>query len=357
MSEIEGAGDLVTGAGLARAIEPSAGEHGGVTPSCLNCGALLSGAYCHACGQKAEVHRSLGAFWHDFTHSIIHFEGKIWRTLPLLFFKPGELTRQYVHGERARFVSPLALFLFSVFAMFAVFAIVGGPFSAPADVAALRQDMERDAYQLRRQIDLLDQRRAELAAGQASAALDAELAEARQELRALEATRSIVLVPNSGPEGTSRMVNMSEMRLDTGLPWLDRSFVKARDNPSLLLYKVQSNAYKFSWALVLLSLPFVWLVFAWKRQFHLFDHLVFVTYSLCFATLLLVTLALLSAIGLDVLIGPLIGIGVPLHLYAQLRGGYALSRRSALWRTAFLLLAAGIVLLVFALLLLAIGAL
>ena len=40
------------------------------------------------------------------------------RTLPMLAWKPGELTRRYIDGQRARFVSPIALFLFCVFLMF-----------------------------------------------------------------------------------------------------------------------------------------------------------------------------------------------------------------------------------------------
>ena len=51
---------------------------------CLNCGAELTGEFCHACGQHAHVHRTLTAFFHDFLHGVLHFEGKIWRTLPLL---------------------------------------------------------------------------------------------------------------------------------------------------------------------------------------------------------------------------------------------------------------------------------
>ena len=39
----------------------------------------------------------------------------------MLFWRPGDLTRRYIHGERAKFVSPLALFLFAVFLTFAVF--------------------------------------------------------------------------------------------------------------------------------------------------------------------------------------------------------------------------------------------
>ena len=53
---------------------------------------------------------------------MLHFDGKFWRTLPMLAWRPGELTRRYIDGERARFVSPMALFLFSVFLMFAVFS-------------------------------------------------------------------------------------------------------------------------------------------------------------------------------------------------------------------------------------------
>src|SRR3954470_20479647 len=128
-SGMDGIGEAVTGGMLASAVEPEAGAHGGHAPgNCLNCGAALEGAYCHRCGQKGHVHRSLAAFWHDLAHGVLHFEGKIWRTLPMLAWRPGELTRRYIEGERARFVSPMALFLFSVFLMFAVFSLLGGPF-------------------------------------------------------------------------------------------------------------------------------------------------------------------------------------------------------------------------------------
>ncbi len=39
----------------------------------------------------------------------------MWSTLPMLIRKPGELTRRYGAGKRAKFISPMALFLFSVF--------------------------------------------------------------------------------------------------------------------------------------------------------------------------------------------------------------------------------------------------
>ena len=64
-----------------------------------------------------------------FLHGVLHFEGKIWHTLPMLAWRPGELTRRYIDGERAKFVSPMALFLFSIFLMFAVASFTRKPFA------------------------------------------------------------------------------------------------------------------------------------------------------------------------------------------------------------------------------------
>ena len=62
---------------------------------------------------------------------------------------------------------------------------------------------------------------------------------------------------------------------------------KAFANPALILYKLQANAYKFAWALIPLSLPFMWLLYPFSRRFHTYDHFVFVTYSISFMLLLL----------------------------------------------------------------------
>lgn len=47
--------------------------------------------------------------------------------MPRLAFRPGQLTRDYVYGRRAGYIAPLALFLFSIFLMFFVFGMLGGP--------------------------------------------------------------------------------------------------------------------------------------------------------------------------------------------------------------------------------------
>jgi hypothetical protein len=147
--ELEAAGTAIEGALLGAAIDNAGNAGSGAAGgACLNCGAQLSGPYCVQCGQHAHVHRTLAAIWHDILHSVLHFDGKFWRTLPLLALRPGELTRRYIAGERAKFVSPMALFLFSIFLMFAVFSFIGSPFSGPNG-----PDLQRDIAQQATQLD------------------------------------------------------------------------------------------------------------------------------------------------------------------------------------------------------------
>jgi len=360
VSGIEGVGEAVTGSMIARAVEPQAGEDGHThETSCLNCGAELRGDFCHRCGQKAHVHRTLTAFFHDLVHGVLHFEGKIWRTLPLLAWRPGDVTRRYIDGERARFVSPMALFLFSVFLMFAVFSLVGGPFEGTATTSATgaaAADLQAEFRGANRNVERLEaQRRALIAAGRPTTALDVQLAEARQERLAMAAAQRIV-APGVGPNRESVIFDPSDLTVDTGFPRVDAAIRHAAENPSLLAYKLQTNAYKFSWALIPLSVPFVWLLFLWRRQFKLYDHVIFVTYSIASMTLLVVALSLVRPIvGGDGISGLVLTFYPPFHMYRQLRGAYGLSRFRALWRTVFLLFFAIFAATLFFLLLLTVG--
>lgn len=342
---IEAAGDAMTGAAIARAVEPGHGEATGGGAACLNCGAALDGPYCAHCGQAAHLHRSLGGLWHDIAHGVFHFEGKVWRTLPMLAAKPGALTRRYIHGERARFVSPLALFLFSVFLMFAVFGTVGGPFGAfEFDSGQFSADMRKAVTDQRALVGRLTRERA-AASVAARSALDARLAQEREELRDMETARAVA-------QGTGGGLVAERMRIDLGSAVRDAQVRKALENPGLLLYKMQNSAYKFAWAIIPLSLPFMWLMFAWKRDLRMYDHAVFVTYSLSAVILLLVLMALLAALGIG---ADWMLLLAPVHFFLQLKGAYALRTASALWRTIALLVFAFATLVIFGTALLALG--
>ena len=351
MNEVEGIGTAVTGSLIARAVEPAGGEVHQGGDVCLNCKADLIGEYCHHCGQQGYVHRSLKAFWHDLLHGVLHFEGKIWRTLPLLAWRPGELTRRYVEGERAKFVSPLALFLFSVFLMFAVITAFGGIGLPDSRSENFQRGMQEAITENEQTIAGLEKQRAQAAArGANTAALDAQLKEAREEISMLR------LMKERGVTEASLTRASDDVPQDLG--WFSAAYNKAKANPALLIYKIQNNAYKFSWALIPISVPFVWLLFAWRRKYKLYDHSVFVTYSIAFMTLLVVVLGIAVQLGLpsSVMVLSLIFIP-PIHMYRQLRGAYELSRFRALWRTVFLVVFAIIAASLFLTLLVAMGAL
>ncbi len=326
----DGIGTVIEGGLLSRAVEPGAGETGGHAAApitCANCQTVHAGHFCPECGQNAHIHRSLAAIGHDIMHGVLHLDGKLWETLPLLAFKPGQLTRRYIAGERAKFVSPMAMFLFTVFAMFAVFQIVG--IGTPTDLPAEVFGSEGDSTfrnEIRDQIITLEKERAELPdASPRRAQID-------NELKGL----NMIL---SGTPGTPEKAG-SGVTFGTGIDWVDNGLIaKWKKNPSLMLYKLQSNGYKFSWLLIPLSIPFVWLMFAWRPQYKAYDHAVFVTYSLSFMSLLFIVMSIVSVIpGGAGWAALLFFVSVPLHLYKQLRGAYSLSRFSALWRLSVLLL-------------------
>jgi hypothetical protein len=327
MGELDAIGEAVTGGLLARAVEPAAGEAGrdGHTHerNCLNCGTRLTGPYCSACGQKAHVHRSVRAFFQDFVQGLFNFEGKIWRTLPMLAWRPGEMTRRYIAGERARFISPVALYLFTVFAMFAVLNFTGtlGSATSPKQVqTGLRMGLAESQKELAK---LEAKRKIDLAAGKDVARLNRKIASQKEDMADIQTAMKV-------PPMVSADVG------DETPGWLRPFIENAKDNPQLVSMRVQDAASKYSWLLIPLSVPFMWLLFPLRRRFNTYDHTVFVTYSLSFMMLLVVAGGLLIAIGLPGLASLLFFVP-PFHMYRQLKQAYGLGKFSATMRTMALL--------------------
>ena len=385
--EGEAAGDVLTGAIVAGAIEGASGKkgpaaHGG---PCLNCGATLDGAFCSACGQRAHLHRSLLHLGHDILHGVFHFEGKFWRTIPELFFHPGRLTRRYIDGERAKFISPMALYLFTVFLMFGVFSFTTSNLfdstkeSVTGDVveqwkennqsakervqektAAVREELADPDLSAAKRIEL-EQKLTELQSAQA--VMDA-LAKgdwaALQNLETNETAKEALEEAKKKADAGVNKKGVVETDLNLGWPAaqerLERNLKELKDNPSLAFYKLKIASYKYSWALIPLSVPFMWLLFFWRRDIHLYDHAIFITYSISFMMMFLILLTLAAAFGISGAIwGTALGIVPPLHLYKQLRHAYKLSRFGAWLRLFLLSIAISIVLTIFFMLLLMIG--
>jgi hypothetical protein len=375
--EAEAAGDAITGALAARAIEGRSAPLGAAAGmgACRNCGAQLAGAYCANCGQPAHIHRSLLSLGHDILHSVFHFEGKFWRTMPELFFHPGRLTRRYIDGERAKFVSPMALFLFTVFVMFAVFSFTAGTaFDQAAQTAGEVRDNWQSGnaaaiQQTNEKIQALEDKKADDATPpEERAGIDEQIKElvaARTVMEALAAgdlNRIAELDEDlaAAAEAAGSVKKKADSQVKIGWPALDQrlteSLNQANNNPGLLIYKLKINSYKFSWALIPLSLPFLWLMFFWRRDIHLYDHAIFATYSISFMMLLVIVLSIAAMLGAGAALwGTALGVIPPLHMYKQLRGAYGLSRFGASVRLMLLLLSTIFVLTIFGVLLLMVG--
>ena len=120
-------------------------SHGETEPDCLNCGSALQGKFCHVCGQKASsVHLGMHDFVHEATHEFLHLDGKILQTVKLLVAKPGELTREFLAGRRARYISPVRVYLTFSLIFFTLAALLPGAMEGVATVkrTGLNQDTE-----------------------------------------------------------------------------------------------------------------------------------------------------------------------------------------------------------------------
>lgn len=104
----------------AQAADPPAPPaHSAGHTHCLNCGTKLAGPYCSACGQHDfDFHRSFGHVFLEALENIFHFDGKFFRNILTLLFKPGKLTAEFNAGKRASQVPPFRLYIFTAFFFF-----------------------------------------------------------------------------------------------------------------------------------------------------------------------------------------------------------------------------------------------
>ena len=105
--------------------------------NCLNCGETIMGRFCHHCGQEnVEVKESFGHLIMHFFQDLTHFDGKLWKTLKLLLFKPAKLTQLYMDGQRANYIHPIRMYLF-ISTVFFLFIFSGEQVNKPERVKPL----------------------------------------------------------------------------------------------------------------------------------------------------------------------------------------------------------------------------
>jgi len=80
-------------------------------PLCGNCETTLQGPFCHMCGQAVRSPvREFFSFVFDSTGEFMRPDGKFFRSLAALYFRPGMLTTRYLEGQRVNFIKPVKLY-------------------------------------------------------------------------------------------------------------------------------------------------------------------------------------------------------------------------------------------------------
>jgi hypothetical protein len=386
--DLETGGDLVTAGLVAKQIDGDTARQSTAADQrhrCANCSGELVGSYCHRCGQAAHVHRSLLHMLEETLHGILHFDTKSWRTLPLLAVRPGLLTRRYLDGQRVKYVSPLALFLFSIFLMFFVVSQVkdlSPSFSGSTESSReeTRAEFVADLNEANANVAKLTAELAQATDPSAREDLADQLSDAKSEqqtaskvLASFDAATAAKEVKKAAKESTKESVGESAQQAKAGADTADEVIGKilpgdagkqskvgslirhGLENPELTQYKLKNTAYKFSFMLIPISLPFLWLMFFWRRGFTLYDHAVFSLYSLSFMSFFFALLAIMSIIPrIGSYIATVATTVPPLHMFLQLRETYSLGIWSTLWRTFALLCIAGTVFILFLLMVVAI---
>ena len=109
--------------------------------TCPNCGRDRPESFCAHCGQSdRDYARALRSVAGEFLRETFELDSRLFRTLKLLMFRPGSLTREFSRNRRASFVSPVRLYIFASFVFFLLLSLLGdfggaaaGDFEGSAD--------------------------------------------------------------------------------------------------------------------------------------------------------------------------------------------------------------------------------
>ena len=95
-----------------------------ISAACRNCQAQLLGPFCHVCGQKdLPPDPTVREVLADVVEEVGSVDGKLLLTLRWLLRRPGGLTAETLAGHRARYASPVRLYLICSLVFFALASV------------------------------------------------------------------------------------------------------------------------------------------------------------------------------------------------------------------------------------------
>jgi hypothetical protein len=88
---------------------------------CENCGVILQGNFCHACGQSIQSSsRFFGTILMELLDNLFSYDSRVYKTFVPLMIKPGNVCNEYLSGKRVSFLPPFRLYLFASIIFFLI---------------------------------------------------------------------------------------------------------------------------------------------------------------------------------------------------------------------------------------------
>ena len=288
---------------------------------CPNCGTPLTGRYCAACGQEdhslaVPLHRVML----DFLSDQFQFDARIWRTLHLLLFRPGRLTRDYLAGQRQRYIPPVRLYLFISIAFFLALGLL------PMKLAQFNTGDLRSVRVV------------------APGAATRPAAGAKQAAPAA-VTDLGAYIGNSILESTQRKSPVAASASGPVLAWMKSHLQAARSDPADFKRRFWGNMPKVLFFLIPVFALLLKVLYVFRKRFYS-EHLIFALHyhSMVFFNLLVVSLLVTGArLAPAALAGTLrwiaivVGAWTWIHVFPALRTAYADTWPRAIFRGSALL--------------------
>lgn len=358
-------GLVADAAASGRLVRRNKGEGG----DCANCGVMLGGPYCHACGQHdADLRRPFWSLAAEVVEGLFSLDGRVLNTLPALMFRPGRMTARYLAGERARYVQPFRLYLIASVLFFVSLALLGPngvgfnpevqarSVDAGLEEAAVEPAASGQAATDREENETADGRaRAEQAAraaqiqaaealAQASedtgldlerlASADAK-AEWKREVRAELLPETLSVEDLEEIRGNENALNLgfAETMPRAQREWLYTRIERVIDDPGRLWAAMGRWAPRLMFVLLPIYALTLAVMHFWRRDFVFYDHLIVSLHAHAFLFLLMTLLVLVSMAGAAAWAPLIFLLWSNFYVYRLHRRVYRHGRVSSVFRT------------------------
>lgn len=333
------------GGGLTKELEiAAAAAIGGFTsPSpagpkearCRSCNAPLQGPYCHACGQGADDHhRSILRLALEAIEGVTHLDGRIAKTLPDLFFRPGRLAADYVNGRLSRHIPPLRLFLVSllIFMLSLEVVVRQGVRTAVANTA-MANSIASTSRALSVSVGAASGEPVAVTsptAANVSISIDAEPT-------AVKSPAAAKTRRDANDLGSANVASVPGGHGDKSpqAKWIREHLARALANPQFYMTVVFEWAHRLAFLLLPILAAELTVLYFYRRRIYVYDHLLVALQYLSFCFLLWAAVWLLPVRFWGWVLWPAL-FWTPANLFMTLRGAYGSSVFGAGFKALFL---------------------